>query len=224
MDNPILKIFNFNASRISSLQRIRSIKSVFEAFDADIISIQEIDIKSAVMIFSQSYHVFVNLENEAKDSIGIVSLVRKTIRVKEFIIGGNGRVIGLIIGNFQHWNVYPKSGTNNKLWREKFFRETLFDYLSIWASKSKYCMVAGDFNSTNRLIDSANNQNVHYQPGLVFLMEEFNLKDDFVNLSGGRVEYSRISHNSSTRIDFVVSNTGNLCLSLEYKSIHGLDH
>ena len=90
MDNPILKIFNFNASRISSLQRIRSIKSVFEAFDADIISIQEIDIKSAVMIFSQSYHVFVNLENEAKDSIGIVSLVRKTIRVKEFIIGGNG--------------------------------------------------------------------------------------------------------------------------------------
>ena len=48
MDNSILKIFNFNASRISSLQRVRAIKSVFEAFDEDIISIQEIDIKSFI--------------------------------------------------------------------------------------------------------------------------------------------------------------------------------
>ena len=78
-----LKIFNFNASRISSLQRIRAIKSIFEAFNADVISIQEIDIKSSVIVFGASYHVFVNLENEAKDSIGIVTLVRKTIRVKE---------------------------------------------------------------------------------------------------------------------------------------------
>ena len=106
-----LKIFNFNASRISSLQRIRAIKSIFEAFNADVISIQEIDIKSSVIVFGASYHVFVNLENEAKDSIGIVTLVRKTIRVKEINIGGNGRVIGLLVENFQHWNVYPRSGT-----------------------------------------------------------------------------------------------------------------
>ena len=220
----ILKIFNFNASRISSLQRVRAIKSVFEAFDADIISIQEIDIKSSVLIFAASYHVFVNLEDEAKDSIGIVTLVRKTIRVKEFNIGANGRVIGLIVGNFQHWNVYPKSGTNNKVWREKFFRETLFDYLSVWSNRSRYCLLAGDFNCTNRMIDSVNNQNGHYQPGLVFLMEEFNLKDDFIKISNGQVEYSRVSHNSSTRIDFVLSNTTDLCLSLEYKNIQGLDH
>ena len=224
MDNSILKIFNFNASRISSLQRVRAIKSVFEAFDADIISIQEIDIKSSVIIFAASYHVFVNLENEAKDSIGIVTLVRKTIRVKEFNIGANGRVIGLIVGNFQHWNVYPRSGTNNKVWREKFFRETLFDYLSVWSNRSRYCLLAGDFNCTNRMIDSVNNQNGHYQPGLVFLMEEFNLKDDFIKISNGQVEYSRVSHKSSTRIDFVLSNTTDLCLSLEYKNIQGLDH
>ena len=224
MDRPILKFFNFNGSRMSSLQRIRSMKAVFEALDSDIISIQEIDIKSSVLVFSNAYHVFVNLDNEAKDAIGIVTLVKRSLKIKDFIIGGSGRIIGLHIGNFQHWNVYPKSGTNNKVWRETFFRETLFDYLSLWSNRTKYTLIAGDHNCTNRLIDSANNQNIHYQPALVYLMEEFKLQDDFVNLHGGRVEFSRISHNSSTRIDFILSNTSDSCLSLEYKNVQGLDH
>ena len=224
MDRPILKFFNFNGSRMSSLQRIRSMKAVFEALDSDIISIQEIDIKNSVLVFSNAYHVLVNLDNEAKDAIGIVTLVKRTFKIKDFIIGGGGRFIGLHIGNFQHWNVYPKSGTNNKVWRETFFRETLFDYLSLWSNRTKYTLIAGDHNCTNRLIDSANNQNIHYQPGLVYLMDEFKLQDDFVSLHGGRVEFSRISHNSSTRIDFVLSNTKDLCLSMEYKNVQGLDH
>ena len=224
MDRPILKFFNFNGSRMSSLQRIRSMKAVFEALDSDIISIQEIDIKNSVLVFSNAYHVLVNLDNEAKDAIGIVTLVKRTFKIKDFIIGGGGRFIGLHIGNFQHWNVYPKSGTNNKVWRETFFRETLFDYLSLWSNRTKYTLIAGDHNCTNRLIDSANNQNIHYQPGLVYLMDEFKLQDDFVSLHGGRVEFSRISHNSSTRIDFVLSNTKDLCLSMEYKKVQGLDH
>ena len=94
MDRPILKIFNFNGSRISSIQRIRSV-AVFEAYDADIISIQEIDIKSSVLVFSNAYHVLVNIEDEAKDSIGIVTLIKRTLKVKDFLIGGSGRVIGL---------------------------------------------------------------------------------------------------------------------------------
>ena len=48
MDRPTLKIFNFNGSRISGVQRVQYMKAVFEAFDADIISIQEINIKTAV--------------------------------------------------------------------------------------------------------------------------------------------------------------------------------
>ena len=55
-------------------------------------------------------------------------------------------------------------------------------------------------------------------------MEEFHLKDDFVCISKGQVEYSRVSKKSKTRIDFVLSNTNGLCLSLEYKNIQGLDH
>ena len=90
MDRPILKFFNFNGSRMSSLQRIRSMKAVFEALDSDIISIQEIDIKSSVLVFSNAYHVFVNLDNEAKDAIGIVTLVKRSLKIKDFIIGGSG--------------------------------------------------------------------------------------------------------------------------------------
>ena len=217
------KVFNFNASRITSLRRIRSVQSIFESLDPDLISIQEIDLKGSVSIFSSKYHVFVNIE-DSSNGIGIVTLVKKKFIVDDFVVGGGGRFIGVKLGDLQFWNVYPRSGTNNKTVREKFLRETLLDHLSLWCGRTRYSLIGGDFNCTNRLIDSVNHQQVHYSPGLVYLMSELNLKDDFVRLHGNIVEYSRVSGRSSTRIDFIISNTGEACQNFEYKTLQGFDH
>ena len=204
--------------------RIRSVQSIFESFDSDIISIQEIDIKGSVSIFSSKYHVFVNIGDNSSDGIGIVTLVKKRYIVDDFVVGGQGRIIGVKVGDTQLWNVYPKSGTNNKSHREKFLRETLMDHLSLWVGKTRFTLIGGDWNCTNRLIDSLNHQQSHYSPGLVYLMAEQNLKDDFVNLHGNSVEFSRISGGSSTRIDFILSNAGDACQTFEYKALNGFDH
>lgn len=219
-----LKVFNFNASRISSLRRMRSVQSIFESFDSDIISIQEIDINGAITIFSSKYHVFVNPGDNSSDGIGIVTLVRKKFIVEDFVVGGQGRILGVRLGDLQFWNVYPKSGTNNKSVREKFLRETLLDHLSLWSGRTRFTLIGGDFNCTNRLIDSLNHQQVHYSPGLVYLMSELNLKDDFVRLHNNRVEFSRVSGGSSTRIDFIISNAADTCQVFEYKVLGGFDH
>ena len=219
-----LKIFNFNASRISSLRRIRSVQSIFESFEPDIISIQEIDIKGSVDIFSNKYHVFVNIGDNSSDGIGIVTLVRKKFIVEDFVVGGQGRILGVRLGDLQFWNVYPKSGSNNKSIREKFLRETLFDHLSLWSGRTRFTLIGGDFNCTNRLVDSQNHQQVHYSPGLVYLMMQFQLSDDYVNLHNGCVEFSRVSGSSSTRIDYIISNAGKECEVFEYKALGGFDH
>ena len=100
-----LKIFNFNASRISSLRRIRSVQSIFESFEPDIISIQEIDIKGSVDVFSNKYQVYVNIGDNSSDGIGIVTLVRKKLIVEDFVVGGQGRILGVRLGDLQFWNV-----------------------------------------------------------------------------------------------------------------------
>ena len=101
-----LKVFNFNASRISSLRRMRSVQSIFESFDSDIISIQEIDINGAITIFSSKYHVFVNPGENSSDGISIVTLVRKKFIVEDFVVGGKGRILGVRLGDLmQHYKL-----------------------------------------------------------------------------------------------------------------------
>ena len=224
MNPSCIKVFNFNASRISSLRRIRSVQAMFEALNPDLISIQEIAIKGSVDIFSSKYHVFVNIGENSSDGIGMVTLVRRHLIVDDFIVGGHGRMIGIKLGDLQYWNVYLPSGTNHKSVREKFLKETLLDHLSLWSGRTRYSIIGGDWNCTNRLMDSLNHQQVHYSPGLVYLMSELHLKDDFVGLHGNVVEFLRVTGGSSTRIDFLISNTGETCQSFEYKVLQGFDH
>ena len=49
---------------------------------------------------------------EAKDAVGIVTLIKKGITILDSIIGKGGRIIGIKVKNIQIWNVYPKSGSN----------------------------------------------------------------------------------------------------------------
>ena len=65
-------LFNFNAYRATSFDRIKFLRSIFERYDADIVSIQEIHVKNSLIAFRDSYHVLINIEKESRDGIGIV--------------------------------------------------------------------------------------------------------------------------------------------------------
>ena len=198
---------------------------MFEYYDPIFIFIQEIHVFSAIKAFSRKYQVFINLESESKDGIGIVTLVKHGISISDTIIAKNGRIIGLKISNIQLWNVYPQSGSAYKKEREIFFRETLCNLMMNWKDQSEYIFESGDHNCTHRLVDSLHNSAQHLQPGLIKHMQIHGLKDDFIEVHGNEtVMYSRITTTSKTRIDYVLSNTSS-CTYFQYIDMMlGLDH
>ena len=220
-----INIFNFNASRCSSIVKIRKFYDFIEPYNPSLVSIQEINIASALKVFSDKYKVIVNMEQEAKDGIGIATLVKSDIKISDVIIGKNGRIIGVKLNNIQFWNVYPKSGTAYKKERELFFREILCNLFMNWKDSSEFIFQSGDHNCTHREEDSLNNGQQHIQPGLIKHMQIHGLSDDFIRVHGkDQLMYSRITQQSSTRIDYVLSNT-NKCIYFQYLDMGlGLDH
>ena len=105
-----INLFNFNAYRCSSLRKIEQFKTFLDDYNPSFVCIQEINVASALKIFSNRYQVFINLEPGSNDGIGIVSLVLKCIKVSDVIISPNGRIIGLKVSNVQLWNVYLALG------------------------------------------------------------------------------------------------------------------
>ena len=89
-----------------------------------ILTIQEINIRSSLKIFSDTFQVIINTEPESRDGIGIVTLIKKGVRILDTIISKNGRIIGVKIENAQIWNVYPKSGTAFKQERDLFLERS----------------------------------------------------------------------------------------------------
>ena len=63
---------------LHALVKIRSFLNFINQYDPIFVSIQEINIASAVKIFSEKFQVLVNIEGGSKDGIGIVSLIKKT--------------------------------------------------------------------------------------------------------------------------------------------------
>ena len=68
-----LNLFNFNAYRCSNLGRIEHFKEFFDDYNPAFVCIQEINVTSALKVFSTKYQVFINLEPGSNDEIGIVS-------------------------------------------------------------------------------------------------------------------------------------------------------
>ena len=126
MDSSKLKIITLNAHRIGRLSKILKLNEIISRENAHFIHIQEIVVSSAIKVFSQEYQVLINYEQGAEDTdgVGIITLVAKRLNISDFIIGEKGRTIGVKAQDVQTWHCYPKSGSENKKWRESYFRET----------------------------------------------------------------------------------------------------
>ena len=217
-------IINLNAARCRSTAKVGDILRFLLDYDPIIVCIQEISIVTALKVFSGNFQVYANIESKSKDVIGIVSLVRLGLHVKDEIIGNNGRIIGLWIENLQFWNVYPKSGSAYKKERESFFRKDLKELYIQWKDCTKYIFQLGDHNCPHRSEDSLYNSSQHLQKGLISHLQVQGLSDDFLNVHGRNViMYSRITATSKTRIDYIFSNTSS-CNYFQYLPVAGLDH
>ena len=68
-------------------------------------AIQEIHVQNCLRIFSAKFQVIINLEQDSKDGIGICTLIRKNIKILDFSISQNGRIIGIKLRDLLIWNI-----------------------------------------------------------------------------------------------------------------------
>ena len=217
MTNKKVEFLNLNASRIGSFQRVNELLNFISLYDASFICIQEIDVFSAMRIFKGHFQIFTNYDLDRNSNIGIVTLVKYNIEVLDQLTSLDGRILGIKCKNVQLWNIYPLSGAENKKQRELFFRETLTNIMMNWKDHTKYIFQSGDHNCTYRKQDSLNNPVQHLQQGLISHLNIHGLKDGFTQVHGEQaIIYSRVTNRSSTRIDYIFSNSEN-CTSFEYK-------
>ena len=99
-----IAVINLNASRFRNRGRIEQIYSFLKEYDPYIVCIQEINVATALQVFDGRFQIFINIEKGSKDGIGIVTLVKLGIQIRDVIIGQNGRIIGLLLDNIQIWN------------------------------------------------------------------------------------------------------------------------
>ena len=68
-------IINLNASRCGNYAKIVEMCVFLSEYNPLVVCIQEINISAALRGFSGKFQVFCNIEGNAKDGVGIVSLV-----------------------------------------------------------------------------------------------------------------------------------------------------
>ena len=90
-----LKILNFNAYRAANEDRIRHFWDLIRLYKPFICTIQEIHIGVASRIFGKDFHVLVNIEQTSKDQIGICTLVHRSLKIHDYVLSSNGRIIGI---------------------------------------------------------------------------------------------------------------------------------
>ena len=71
-------VLNFNASRTSSLVKIRNFLNFINQYEPIFVAIQEINIVSALKIFRKKFQIIVNIEKGSNDGIDMVCLMKKT--------------------------------------------------------------------------------------------------------------------------------------------------
>ena len=223
-----LKVLSLNAHRIGRREKLVELKEKILEKSPHVVYIQEIVVNAAIKVFNSSFQVVINMEERAinGDGVGIVTLIKNGINISDFIVGAEGRTIGIKINNAQFWNIYPLSGTNNKSWRETYFRETLPNYMANWKDQTLFVNQGGDHNCIIRDIDSENNPRQHMQEGLIKQLQIFGLKDEYIRLHGNDrpVSFSRVTRLSKTRIDIIASNSDK-CMEFYYVDIGpGFDH
>ena len=67
------------------MYHFRIINDMINNYDPFIVTIQEIHIGMAIKFFSGKFQIIVNLESNARDQIGICTLISKDIIIKDKI-------------------------------------------------------------------------------------------------------------------------------------------
>ena len=206
----VLNIAQCNAQRIGTDLKINRIYTTCVIENIDIINFQEINVYRVTDFFLH-WEWKVHFNTVSGDAIGIATAFKPSLNCSSTLKHKNGRILGLLFGTLQVWNVYGHSGKPKM--RNSLYENDLPQLLMQWQGRgvtsndnlsSHTSVWCWDSNGVTRKIDVSKQGSGKISPSIAKTAETFGMRDIYEIKNGNKVpvDYTRRQLNlEGSRID-----------------------
>ncbi|XP_055623052.1 uncharacterized protein LOC129766509 [Toxorhynchites rutilus septentrionalis] len=199
MDNVSCNIGTININTITNQNKINALRTFVRSMELDIVFLQEVENEQLVL---PGYNVICNVDHTRR---GTAIALKEYIKFTHVEKSLDGRLVALRVHNVTLCNVYAPSGSVPSYYLRHH---------------SDHIILGGDFNCVIRQCD-ATGQNS--SPALQATVQQLRLFDVWQQLRPREMEYTYITHNSSSRLDRHYVSNG-LREQLRSTTVHLLRH
>ena len=209
-------IATININGITNKRKLNSLTSFVKLKELDIILLQEVQEENLNLF---GFDVIYNISDRKR---GTAIAIKSHLPITNTQRNLDGRILKIVINNYiTIINVYPPSGTLNRLAREKFFNEDIVPNIE---NLTDIVILGGDFNCVINEEDSSGNSN--YSKNLKQLIKTLNLKDVWNVIHGTKIEHTYQRTYTKSRLDriYVTQNLESKITSVEVQTNSFSDH
>ena len=189
MDYISCNIGTININTITNQTKRNALRTFIRTMKLDIIFLQEVENENLSI---PGYNVVSNVDHARR---GTAIALKERIKFSHIEKSLDGRLVALRVNNTTLCNVYAPSGTVFRAQRERLFNSTIAYYLR---HRTEHTILGGDFNCVIRLCDSTGS---NPSRALQATVQQLRLHDVWQQLHPRQMEYTYITHNSSSRLD-----------------------
>ena len=164
--------------------------------ELDIVFLQEVENEQLTL---PGYNVVCNVDHTKR---GTAIALKQHIKFSHVEKSLDGRLLALRVHNTTLCNVYAPSGSALRAMRERFYNNTVAYYLR---HRTDHIIFGGDFNCVIRPCDATGHNT---SPALLATVQQLRLCDVWQNLRPREIEYTYVTHNSSSRLDRLYVSAG----------------
>ena len=189
MDHVSVNIGTVNINTITNETKLNALCTFVRTLELDIVFLQEVENETLTL---PGYNVVCNVDQARR---GTAIALKEHIKFSHVEKSLDGRLIALRVNNVTLCNVYAPSGTALRAQRERFFNTTIAYYLR---HRTEHTIVGGDFNCVIRICDATG---TNANRALQSTVQQLHLHNVWLQLRPRDIEYTYITHNSSSRLD-----------------------
>lgn len=199
----VLTFLSLNLNGITTVHKWATAESFFKTNDADVIFLQEVCCEHPHLTYP--YNVYINVGSNQR---GTAILTRPGLELTDVECHPDGRIIAGKLRDVLLVNVYAPSGTQNRVSRNEFYRNTVLYYLR---NGRDNIILGGDHNCVLSTIQSSGKPTICWP--MQQLVTSLHLVDVVDVLNINHTHYTYVGGVSSSRLDrFYVSTSATSCV------------
>ena len=200
----MVKVATLNIAGISSVENRRALLNFLKYRNIDIACLQEVTFKQCPLLEAE-YEIVFNL---GPKKLGTAMLLRRGLRAKSTLKEPEGRLISVELEGLNYVCVYAPSGSEAKLERDIFLRQTVPAYV---LTSKKPAVIMGDFNTMEELGQRRGNatrprENAAQVAAMKDMVKGLEVSDVWNLLRPNEHGYTYHCSRSSARLDRIYAN------------------